>query len=121
MRRILTVVLLSLAISLFCATMTASLSFALPLNCPPGSKVIGIECFDADYNNTTPWYRLWDGAIQASFPFWLLLSLVVIGAASRIQIASPSSSSDYQPSITVHPKATLRAAEPPSRDWLPTN
>lgn len=119
--RILTFVLIAVGISLFCATMTASLSFSLPLNCPPGSKVIGIECFDAAYNNTTPWYRFWDGAIEASFPFWLVFSLLLVGAASRIHLTDASAPTDYRPSITVHPKSSPPPVQVKSRDWLPTD
>lgn len=119
--RILTLVLIAIGISLFCATMTASLSYALPLNCPPGSKVIGIECFDANYNNTTPWYRLWDGAIEASFPFWLVFSLAIVAATSRIRLPQTSSTAYYGPSITVHPKSFAPPVQAAGKDWLPTN
>jgi hypothetical protein len=121
MRRILTILFLAIAISLFCALMSASISYALPLNCPIGSRVIGIECFDADYNNTTPWYRRDEGAAIASFPFWLILSLAVVGALSRVNLTTASPATDYRPSITVHPKSSPPPVQVKSRDWLPTD
>ena len=58
--------------TLFCSLMASPFSYLLPLNCPQGSRVIGIECFDAEYNNTTPWYRRDLGASELAFPFLLV-------------------------------------------------
>lgn len=123
MRRILQSVFIAFALALFCAALTSPIFYVVPLNCPQGSRVIGIECFDAQYKNTTPWYRQDMGASIASFPFWLVLSLAVVAAASRIRVTEASSSTDYRPSITVHPETDLlpTVAQAPSKDWLPTN
>jgi DNA-directed RNA polymerase subunit RPC12/RpoP len=76
MRKNLFWILIILFFTLICASVTPGLSYALPLNCPPGSKVIGIECFDADYNNTTPWYRRDTMPALVSIPVWLVLSTI---------------------------------------------
>lgn len=73
--RLIRTVGIALIPTLFCALMASPLSYGLPLACPAGSRVIGIECFDAAYNNTTPWYRKDFGASIATFPLWLLGSL----------------------------------------------
>jgi len=126
-RRIASTLLFALVPALFCALMTAPLSFLLPLNCPEGSKVIGIECFDSVGNNFTPWYRRDLNPAFASFPLWLVAALVVAWGftGSRKQAAD---SSDYVPSST--PQAampqpvTMVLAEKADPDadkrWLPT-
>ena len=87
---LLTAILSILGITLFCSLLTSPISYGLPLKCPEGSRVIGIECFDAAYNNTTPWYRKDFGASVASFPFWLAgFSALAIWAAVTSRFSSP--------------------------------
>ena len=75
--RIAKTMLFALIPTLFCTIMMEPVSLAVPLVCPEGSKVIGIECFDAAYNNTTPWYRQDFSLSLLSFPLWAIVSLVV--------------------------------------------
>lgn len=121
--RLLTVLFLSLALALFCAALTSPIFYALPLNCPEGSRVIGIECFDESYNNTTPWYRQDMGASIASFPFWLIVSLAIVGAGSRIRLGSSTTFINYRPSAKIVPKFETAPPAPATlpKDWLPTN
>lgn len=124
-RRLTSTLLLALVPALFCALMTAPLSFALPLACPEGSKVIGIECFDSQYTNTTPWYRRDLNPAFASFPLWLVGALV---AAWFISAPRPPSSvplSTVEPDqlfVAVAPRAAAQTAADPDADkrWLPT-
>lgn len=113
-RRTLTLVFIAVAVSLFCVVMMASLSYLMPLNCPPDSKVIGIECFDAAYNNTTSWYRLYEGAAIARFPVWLVVSLVAVVGVSRFQLPDSPPTPVFH---TNHAKQ-IRAQD---KNWLPTN
>ena len=130
-RRLVTTLLLALVPALFCALMSAPLSFALPLNCPEGSKVIGIECFDGQYANTTPWYRLDMNLSFVSFPVWLVLALGVAWFVSAPRPPSAAAASDVDPDQLA---AELEAQKPtrvattgatkadPDADkrWLPT-
>ena len=126
-RRISSTLLIALIPALFCALMTAPFSFLLPLNCPEGSKVIGIECFDTRGNNFTPWYRRDLNPSFVSFPVWLVAALVVAWGltGSRMQATD---SLEYVPSSTpqaVMPQPVtmvLAGNADPDADkrWLPT-
>jgi multidrug efflux pump subunit AcrB len=117
--RFIRTVLIALAPSLFCALLTSPMLYAFPLKCPPGSRVIGIECFDANYNNTTPWYRKDMGASAASFPIWFAASLVVtwsIGASVKhINTNTPTTKKPIDTSIS----QTANTAKPRNTSWLP--
>src|SRR5437868_4031422 len=127
-RRVASTLLLALVPAFFCALMTAPLSFALPLSCPEGSQVIGIECFDSRYNNTTPWYRRDLNPSFASFPLWLAGALVAawFWSAPRPPSSAPVSAAEPDPLILVTappPTATAQTATKAETDadkrWLP--
>ena len=130
-RRLTTTLLLALVPALFCALMTAPLAVALPLNCPEGSKVIGIECFDARTNNTTPWYRRDLNPAFVSFPLWLVVALGVAWFVSAPRPPSLAAVSDVDPDQLAaeleaqKPAGAIMSgaakADPDSeKRWLPT-
>jgi hypothetical protein len=88
MRRITSTLLLALVPSLFCGLMTTPILFLVPLSCPEGSKVIGIECFDSRGNNFTPWYRRDLNPSFVSFPLWLVATLVLVWGVTKAPIKS---------------------------------
>ncbi len=117
---------IALVPTLFCSLMSSPLSYGLPLNCPQGSRVIGIECFNEAYENTTPWYRRDFGASELTFPFWLVL----FGAIATWSFFSSPSSEITQPEhlATSHARIVKKPIQPVadvmndrSRLWLPTN
>jgi hypothetical protein len=112
--------------TLFCSLMSSPLSYSLPLHCPPGSRVIGIECFNDAYENTTPWYRTDFGASELSFPFWLILfgSLAAWGYFS----SSSAGAEKTEPPAAREPHRAKKPLQQPKNEmtdrsklWLPTN
>jgi hypothetical protein len=118
--------LIALVPTLFCSLMSSPFSYGLPLNCPEGSRVIGIECFDENYNNTTPWYRRDFGASQLTFPFWLVgFTTISLWMAFTIR-SSPSESEDKIDIATDIPNFRQPVQQPKvsngkSKKWLPVN
>lgn len=118
--RFIRTVIIALAPGLFCAMLTSPMLYAFPLKCPPGSHVIGIECFDENYNNTTPWYRKDMGASVASFPIWFVVSLVVtwsIGAS--VKNINANTSTNKKPIGTSSVAQPVSSAKPRNTSWLP--
>ena len=110
----------------FCSLMSSPFSYSLPLNCPEGSRVIGIECFDGSYNNTTPWYRKDFGPTEFTFPFWLVGFTVVsiwISFASRSDSAKPVPPIDVATAMPNRQKPIQRSKDSDfkSKRWLPVN
>jgi len=123
-RRLFTNFLIAIIPTLFCSLMASPLSYGLPLNCPDGSRVIGIECFDSAYENTTPWYRRDFGASELTFPFWLLL----FGTISAWNFFSRPSAEPAKPQAARQPhRRSMPVSSPQSiesleaaKRWLPT-
>ena len=109
----------------FCSIMASPISYGLPLNCPEGSRVIGIECFDADYNNTTPWYRRDFGATQLSFPFFLAgFSAFTIWNFFTTPTSEFDRSKKKISSVAPRPQQTAQPSKTSatkSKRWLPAN
>ena len=122
-RRILSTILLILIPTAFCSLLSSPISYGLPLNCPAESRVIGIECFDAKYNNTTPWYRRDFGASELTFPFWLVgYTVLVLFVVSRTSSSPDAEQRKNVPSPAPKPPQIQRKLESvPSKRWLPTN
>src|SRR5258706_4496570 len=128
LQKLFTYLLIALIPTLFCSLLSSPLSYGLPLNCPQGSRVIGIECFNESYENTTPWYRKDFGASELTFPFWL----VFFGAIATWAFFSSSSSSSTttkpdhltprDPSFVARPiQQPSGGTNDKSKLWLPTN
>lgn len=126
-RQLLNTVLFVLITTFFCSVLSTPVSFGIPLKCPQGSKVIGIECFDEAYNNTTPWYRKDFGASKLTFPFWLAGFSVI--AIWTTVVNRSSSAQDTENKIDINtavpnkPRHDRRPkiSDVESKRWLPVN
>jgi hypothetical protein len=107
--RILTALLLAAIPTIFCTVLSTPISYMIPLKCPQGSQILGISCIDSAYHNTTPWYRRDIGPSLATFPIWLVLSLVVAWSLTR---QPPESESLLDPQAPMDTPAN-------SKSWLP--
>jgi hypothetical protein len=132
--------------TIFCTIMATPFSLLLPLNCPQGSRVIGIECFDGNYNNTTPWYRKDFGPSELAFPFlavgfsafaiWNFFTTPIsefdrskknaaTGASNAPQLVQNSTGSKWdeiKQSALANPEQTiqnLKDSRTTSKQWLP--
>ena len=109
LNRLLTTLLLAAIPTIFCSVLSTPISYMVPLKCPQGSQIFGISCVDSGFHNTTPWYRRDIGPSLATFPFWLVLSLVIAWILTR-QATSPIETPDPAPPLE---------GGAGSRSWLP--
>jgi hypothetical protein len=124
--RFVTAALSVIVATFYCSLMSSPISYGLPLNCPEGSRVIGIECFDGADNNTTPWYRREMGASIYTFPYWLAGFTAV---AVWISVANGRNAKKHGKATetTSGTSALTQAAHPSkapaarSKKWLPAN
>jgi hypothetical protein len=138
-RKLLANLFIVLIPTFFCTLMATPLSLMLPLKCPEGSQVIGIECFDADYNNTTPWYRRDFCPSQMAFPF-LLAGFTAYAAWNFFTTPTSKYDPNRKKAAIVHPAdfnweqvkqsalenpegtlQNLKTSRSRSKQWLPVN
>ncbi len=103
--RLITALLLAAVPTIFCTVISTPISYLIPVNCPQGSRLLGISCIDSAYNNTTPWYRRDIGPSLATLPVWILISLGVAWS-----LTSQTSPTEVE---------GMEALEPGSKRWLP--
>lgn len=83
LNRIITALLLATIPTVFCTVMSTPISYAIPLSCPQGSRVLNISCVDTAFHNTTPWYRKDIGPSLLTLPVWLVISLGIAWGLTR--------------------------------------
>ncbi|MCL4530715.1 MAG: hypothetical protein M1282_15055 [Chloroflexi bacterium] len=108
LNRIITTLLLATIPTVFCAVISTPISYAIPLQCPPGSHPLNISCVDPADHDTTPWYRRDIGPSILTLPIWLVISLGAAWALTRT------------PALTkAMPTPEELEMDESSRRWLP--